>query len=270
LESDGTWANDFPVASLEGFRCHGFMIRPDQRRVDELRPLSFQWDVAPNALASILIRCGGTQVIAAVSAEESVPKWKEKQNAPGGWLTAEYSMLPYSTHERKARDISKGKLDGRSQEIQRLIGRSLRAAVDLEKLGRRSLWIDCDVLAADGGTRTTAINGGYLALKLAVARLRERGLLKDDPMLSQVAATSVGLYRRRVILDLCYVEDRDASVDMNVVMNTGNQFIEVQASGEEATFSAAELERLTVMARKGLKALFLFQDRAWRQRPKLK
>lgn len=243
------------------------MIRPDHRRPSQLRPLDFTWDVAPNALASILLKCGGTQVITAVSVEASVPKWKEKQGIPGGWLTAEYSMLPYSTDERKPRDITKGKLDGRSQEIQRLIGRSLRAAIDLEKMGPRSLWVDCDVLAADGGTRTTAITGAFLALKLACSRLRATKALDSDPILSPVAATSVGLYQGVPILDLCYLEDRDASVDMNVVMNARGEFIELQASGEEATFSPADLERLLRLARSGIKKLFHFQQRAWKERP---
>ena len=143
-------------------------FRPDGRRTDQLRPWSFQWDVAPQSSGSILVSCGQTQVICAASLEEDVPRWKKAQKIPGGWLTAEYSMLPYSTPDRKTRDISKGKIDGRSQEIQRLIGRSMRAAVDLELLGERTLWIDCDVLAADGGTRTAAITGAYLAAKLAV------------------------------------------------------------------------------------------------------
>lgn len=244
------------------------MARPDGRRADRLRPLSFTWDVAPNALASILIKCGATQVIAAVSTENTIPKWKEKQGIPGGWLTAEYSMLPYSTSDRKPRDITKGKLDGRSQEIQRLIGRSLRAAIDLERLGPRSLWIDCDVLAADGGTRTTAITGAYLALQLACLRLRQRGDLTADPLLSPVAATSVGLYQGTPILDLCYLEDRDATVDMNVVMNGAGQFIELQASGEEATFSLADLEKLLALARLGINQLLAFQRKAWRARPR--
>ncbi|MFQ3670504.1 MAG: ribonuclease PH [Verrucomicrobiia bacterium] len=243
------------------------MTRPDGRRPDRLRPLDFTWDVAPNALASILLKCGGTQVITAVSAEDSVPKWKEKQGLPGGWLTAEYSMLPYSTADRKPRDITKGKLDGRSQEIQRLIGRSLRAAINLESLGPRSLWIDCDVLAADGGTRTTAITAGFLALKLACHRLRQTGALPSDPLLSPVAATSVGLYQEVPILDLCYLEDRDATVDMNVVMTAQGQFIELQASGEEATFSPDQLEQLLALARQGITQLLNFQRKAWRARP---
>jgi len=244
------------------------MKRPDSRKSGQIRPLSFQWDIAPNCSASILIRCGGTQVLCAVSVEESVPRWMQSQKVSGGWLTAEYSMLPYSTHDRKPRDISKGKIDGRSQEIQRLIGRSLRAVVDLEKLGPRTLWIDCDVLAADGGTRTTAITGAYLAARLAVQRLIKKGLLKKSPLRSAVAATSVGVFEGRVVTDLCYLEDKDAAVDMNVVMTDQGAFVEVQASGEENTFSPAELNQMLRAAASGLKQVFAFQTRAWSKRPR--
>ncbi len=216
--------------------------RPDSRARDQLRPVEIQWDIAPNSLASLLIKCGATQVICAVSCDEEVPKWKKIQNVPGGWVTAEYSMLPYSTLDRKTRDISKGKLDGRSQEIQRLIGRSLRAVIDMEKLGSRSLWVDCDVLSADGGTRTASITGSALALKLAIERLKDRGLLQESPLVQMVAATSVGVFDGEPILDLCYLEDKDASVDMNLVMTSGGKFVEIQGSGEEATFSEEELQ----------------------------
>ena len=242
--------------------------RPDSRKPNQLRPLSYEWDIAPNALGSILLRCGRTEVICSVSVEESVPKWMDYQKVPGGWLTAEYSMLPYSTLDRKPRDISKGKLDGRSQEIQRLIGRSLRAAIDLEKLGRRSLWIDCDVLAADGGTRTTAITGAYLALQLAVERLIKSGKLEKSPLMAPIAATSVGVFEKKPVLDLCYLEDKDAAVDMNVIMNARGRFIEIQAAGEEATFSPKELNALLALARKGIRDLFVFQKKAWARRPK--
>lgn len=241
--------------------------RPDNRRPDQLRPLSLQWDIAPNSLGSVLMKCGQTQVICTASVEEKVPKWKEFQNVPGGWLTAEYSMLPASTNDRKPRDIVKGKLDGRSQEIQRLIGRSLRAVTDLEVLGRRSIWIDCDVLAADGGTRTTAITGAYLALKLACERLIEQGLIDKSPLKSAVAATSVGVYEGQAILDLCYLEDRDASVDMNVVLTDKGEFVEIQASGEEATFTPKQLQQMLELAQAGAKRLFAFQRKMWKQRP---
>ncbi len=241
--------------------------RPDQRASDQLRPLSFHWDHAPNALASILIKCGNTQVICSASVEASVPRWKAAQKLTGGWLTAEYSMLPYSTQHRKPRDISRGKIDGRSQEIQRLIGRSLRAVTDLELLGERTLWIDCDVLAADGGTRTTAITGSYLALQLAIERLTESGNLSASPLKTSVAATSVGIYDNQAILDLCYIEDRDASVDMNVVMTQAGEFVELGATGEEATFSGGQLKELLKLSEKGINELFGFQQLAWQQRP---
>ena len=244
------------------------MSRPDKRKPNQLRPFRYQWDIAPNALASVLLSCGNTQVICAVGVEEDVPRWKKAQNVGGGWLTAEYSMLPYSTNSRKPRDIAKGKIDGRSQEIQRLIGRSLRAVMDLEKLGARTLWVDCDVLQADGGTRTTAITGAYLALKLAVERLTNGGLLTQTPLTTSIAAISVGINGGRVIADLCYLEDRDASVDMNVVMTGKGQFVEVQASGEEATYTPAELQAMLDAANSALKKVSQFQRQAWAQRPK--
>jgi len=243
------------------------MKRPDSRRPNQLRPTSFTWDFAPNALASVLVECGETRVICAVSHEESVPKWKKFQNIPGGWVTAEYSMLPYSTDSRKPRDISKGKIDGRSQEIQRLIGRSLRAVIDMDQLGPRSLWVDCDVLSADGGTRTASITGSGLALKLAIERLKESGLLTKNPMRDWLAATSVGIYEGVPVLDLNYPEDRDASVDMNVVMTSKGEYIELQASGEEATFTPKELTQLTSLAHSGIKKLISLQRKAWKTRP---
>jgi ribonuclease PH len=237
--------------------------RHDGRRPDQLRPFSFTPGIAPYAAGSVLATCGRTQVICAVTVEENVPRWMKEQKVSGGWITAEYSMLPYSTLGRKARDITKGRLDGRSTEIQRLIGRSVRAAVDLEALGPRTLCIDCDVLAADGGTRTTAITGTYVALELAVRQLRENGLLSGpSPIRAQFAAMSVGLVDGRPALDLDYVEDKDAAADMNVVMTARGQFIEVQASGEESTFSPAEFSALLALAAKGIKKLTALQKRA--------
>jgi ribonuclease PH len=199
--------------------------------------------------------------------EENVPRWMKEQKVSGGWITAEYSMLPYSTLDRKARDITKGRIDGRSTEIQRLIGRSVRAAVDLEALGPRTLCVDCDVLAADGGTRTTAITGVYVALELAVRKLRAGGFLRDSarsPIKTPFAAVSVGIVEGRPLLDLDYVEDKDAETDMNVVM-TGKgkgRFIEVQASGEESTFSPREFAALLDLATKGIKKLSALQKAA--------
>lgn len=242
-------------------------LRPDLRKDDQLRPLTYQWDVAPHATGSILLRCGNTQVICAVTVEENVPRWMKEQQVTGGWLTAEYSMLPYSTLDRKPRDISKGKLDGRSQEIQRLIGRSLRAALDLEKTGTRTFWIDCDVLAADGGTRTTAITGAALAVRHAVERLMKRKLIKESPLRQAVAATSVGIHNNRVILDLCYLEDKDAAVDMNIVMTGDGNLVEVQASGEESTFTPEQFDQMLKLGRKGIDDLMKFQEEAWGKRP---
>lgn len=178
-----------------------------------------------------------------------------QQGVKGGWLTAEYSMLPYSTHERKQRDISKGKLDGRTVEIQRLIGRSLRAVIDLLKLGDNTLWIDCDVLQADGGTRTASITGAYLAARLAVQKLMDDRKLADNPITDSVAAVSVGLFEGRELLDLEYVEDKDAEVDFNIVMTGKGQFVEVQGTGEESTFTHDQLQSLLGLAQKGLKEL---------------
>ncbi|MDR2462454.1 MAG: ribonuclease PH [Verrucomicrobiales bacterium] len=241
--------------------------RPDRRKPSQLRPLRCQWNVAPNALASVLLSCGDTQVICAVSVEENVPRWMKAQNVSGGWLTAEYSMLPYSTADRKPRDITKGKIDGRSQEIQRLIGRSLRAVLDLEKLGPRTLWVDCDVLQADGGTRTTSITGAYLALRMAVERLMLSGRLTDNPLTTSIAAVSVGIVSGRVLADLCYLEDKNAAVDMNVVMTGGGRFVEVQASGEEASYTPDELHAMLAAASSALKKTARFQTQAWARRP---
>jgi len=239
--------------------------RHDGRRPDQLRPITFQPGIAPHAAGSVLASCGRTQVICAVTVEESVPRWMKEQKVSGGWITAEYSMLPYSTLDRKARDITKGRLDGRSTEIQRLIGRSVRAAVDLEALGARTICIDCDVLAADGGTRTTAITGTYVALELAVKSLREKGLLPatgKSPIKTPFAAISVGVVNGAPVLDLDYIEDKDAQTDMNVVMTAKGQFIEVQASGEESTFSPKEFAALIALATKGIKKLSALQKKA--------
>ena len=235
------------------------MTRHDGRAPNQLRPISFTPDFAPNSTGSLLIACGNTRVICSAMIEESVPRWMKEQNVTGGWVTAEYSMLPYSTHQRKARDISKGKLDGRSTEIQRLIGRSLRAAIDLEKLGSRTLWVDCDVLAADGGTRTASITGASVAAALACRKLMAAGLITDNPIRQLVAATSVGIVQGTPVLDLDYPEDRDAAVDMNVVMTETGAFVEVQGSGEETTFSEGELHALLALARHGVHELVAAQ-----------
>ena len=233
--------------------------RADGRSPGQLRPLRFQNGIAPYATGSTLIEWGSTRVICGVTVEENVPRWMKEQKVPGGWLTAEYSMLPYSTHERKGRDINKGRLDGRTVEIQRLIGRSLRAAIDLDKLGQNTLWLDCDVLQADGGTRTAAITGAYVASRLAVQRLIDQGRLKENPLTDSVAAVSVGLFGGAGLLDLAYVEDKDAQVDFNVVMTGQGQFVEVQGTGEESTFTHSQLDELLALAQKGLKELSALQ-----------
>lgn len=235
------------------------MKRSDGRKPADIRPWSFELNVAPHAAGSVLAVCGKTEVICAVTVEENVPRWMKEQKVTGGWITAEYSMLPYSTLERKARDITKGRIDGRSQEIQRLIGRSIRAVVDLELLGSRTLFIDCDVLTADGGTRTTAITGAYVALELAIRKLRKEGVIAHSPLTAQLAAVSVGVYNDTPLIDLNYIEDKDAAVDMNVVMTSKGELIEVQASGEEATFSKRQLDAMITLAEKGLKKIFRLQ-----------
>src|SRR5436190_5476475 len=194
-------------------------FRADGRNADQLRAVRFQNHIAPYATGSTLIEWGQTRVICGVSVEETVPRWMKEQNVTGGWITAEYSMLPYSTLQRKQRDISKGKIDGRSQEIQRLIGRAMRAALDLEKVGPRTIWIDCDVLQADGGTRTAAITGSFVALNLAVSKLIADKKIRESPLLHPVAAVSIGIVDGQPLLDLCYTEDVAAAVDLNLVMN---------------------------------------------------
>lgn len=227
--------------------------RLDGRTADQLRTITFEPDIAPHATGSVLVSFGKTRVICAATIEPGVPTWMKQQGIKGGWLTAEYSMLPYSTHERKSRDISRGKIDGRTVEIQRLIGRSLRAVIDLSKLGQNTLWLDCDVLQADGGTRTASITGAYLAARLAVQKLIDAKKLYDNPLVDSVAAVSVGVVAGRELLDIAYLEDKDAEVDFNIVMTGKGQFVEVQGSGEETTFSHDQLQSLLVLAQKGLK-----------------
>jgi ribonuclease PH len=233
--------------------------RVDGRRADQLRPLNFRNHIAPYATGSTLVEWGNTRVICGVTVEESVPRWMKEQNVIGGWITAEYSMLPYSTLQRKARDISKGKIDGRSQEIQRLIGRAMRAALDLDKLGARTIWVDCDVLQADGGTRTAAITGAYVALSLAVKKLLADGKLKENPLTHAVAAVSVGIVNGQPLLDLCYVEDAAAAVDLNLVMDAAGEFIELQGTGEESTFSEDQLSDMLALGKAGIAELLAAQ-----------
>lgn len=227
------------------------MERPDGRANDEMRPVSFQPDMAGNAHGSVLVSFGNTQVICAAMLSDGVPRWMLQQNVQGGWLTAEYSMLPYSTLDRKPRDINRGKLDGRSSEIQRLIGRSLRAVVDLKGLGQRTLWVDCDVLRADGGTRTASITGACVAAEMAFMRFIEAGMMKKSPMPKLAAAISAGVWEDNCILDLNYPEDRDASVDFNYAMTESLDLIEVQGSGEEAVFTESQMLEMLKLGKKG-------------------
>jgi ribonuclease PH len=238
------------------------MTRPDGRQHDQLRPIAFISHVAPHATGSVLVSFGDTRVICSATIEDDVPRWMRAQRVEGGWLTAEYSMLPYATLERKARDISRGKLDGRSSEIQRLIGRALRAVVDLKKIGQRTVWIDCDVLQADGGTRTASITGGCVAMAIAFNRLFAEGKLKDFPIRKLVAAVSAGVYQGEPVLDLNYPEDRDASVDFNVVMTESLEFVEIQGSGEEAVFSSDQMATMLDLTRKGISEIIALQRAA--------
>ncbi len=202
---------------------------------------------------------GNTRVICGVMIEEIVPRWMKEQGVSGGWLTAEYSMLPYSTTTRKARDISKGRLDGRSTEIQRLIGRSLRAVVDLEKLGPRTIWVDCDVLQADGGTRTAAITGASLAVAIACRKLATEKKVEAPPIKKFVAAVSAGVLDGNAIVDLNYEEDKAVTVDFNLVATEDGEFVEVQGSGEESTFSQEQLDKMLSLGRKGIADLITAQ-----------
>ncbi len=244
---------------------HTPALRVDGRLPNELRPVRFQNDIAPHATGSTLIEWGDTRVICGVTVDDAVPRWMKEQSVTGGWITAEYSMLPYSTLQRKQRDISKGKIDGRSQEIQRLIGRAMRAALDLEKLGARTIWVDCDVLQADGGTRTAAITGAYVALSLAIRKMIGQGKLMESPLQHAVTAVSVGIVDQKALLDLRYTEDAAAEVDLNLVMNSAGEFIELQGTGEEATFTEDQLAAMLALGKAGIKQLLDAQKAALNQ-----
>ena len=239
--------------------------RVDGRGNGQLRALKVTPNVAPYSDGSVLIATGNTQVICAATVEEGIPKWMKEQNLKGGWLTAEYSMLPYSTLTRRPRDVTKGKLDGRSIEIQRLIGRALRAVTDLEALGERTIWIDCDVLQADGGTRTASVTGASIALAIACDLLQARQLIDTWPMRQLVAAVSVGIVENEVRVDLDYEEDKKATVDLNLVMTSAGEFVEVQGAGEEATFSSDQLSGMLQSGRQGIERLIEQQRAVLRQ-----
>jgi ribonuclease PH len=233
--------------------------RIDSRTSEQLRPVSFDLGIAPCAGGSVLVAMGNTRVICGVTIEENVPRWMKEQGVTGGWLTAEYSMLPYSTQTRKPRDIAKGRIGGRSMEIQRLIGRSLRAVVDLEKLGSRTIWVDCDVLQADGGTRTAAITGASLALTIACRKLVREKKMDASPMRKLIAAISAGVFDGHAILDLNYEEDKLVTVDFNLVATEDGEFVEVQASGEEAVFAQSQLDEMLALGCKGIAELIAAQ-----------
>jgi ribonuclease PH len=233
--------------------------RIDGRKADELRKVRFTKDFITTAKGSVLMEMGNTRVICTASVDEKVPGWMRYQNVPGGWVTAEYSMLPAATQDRTQREAAKGKIGGRTMEIQRLIGRSLRAVVDLQKLGRRQIFLDCDVIQADGGTRTASITGAYVALRLAVDKLMKEGKIKQDPVIEGLAAISVGINKQTPILDLCYLEDSAAEVDANFVMTESGKIIEVQGTAEGAPFSKDELMQMMALAEKGIGELVEMQ-----------
>src|SRR5439155_12907592 len=249
----------YNLRGCSGNVYHADMQRTDGRAADQVRDVSFELNIAPHASGSVLVAMGNTRVICGVMVEEVVPRWMKEQNVTGGWLTSEYSMLPYSTTTRKPRDIMKGRLDGRSSEIQRLIGRSLRAVVDLEKLGARTMWVDCDVLQADGGTRTAAITGASLAVAIACRRLVDEKKLAELPIRNLVAAVSTGVIDGSPVVDLNYEEDKRVTVDFNMVATEQGEFVELQGSGEEATFSTTQLEQMIAIARKGIADLIAAQ-----------
>jgi ribonuclease PH len=238
------------------------MKRFDGRKPGELRPLVFEKDFLSHPAASVLARFGGTKVICSATLETGVPPWMRAQNVPGGWLTAEYGMIPPSTHDRTKREASSGKQSGRTMEIQRLIGRSFRPVVDLLALGQSTVYVDCDVIDADGGTRCASITGASVALQLAFARLCAAKKLPSNPMRENVAAVSVGIIDGEPVLDLCYEEDKNAGVDMNVIMTESGKIIELQGTAEKSPFDNSQLNAMLELASKGLREIFAAQRAA--------
>lgn len=234
------------------------MSRCDGRKPQELRKIKFKKNFIKNADASCLVEWGNTKVLCTATLEEKVPPFK--RNSGEGWVTAEYGMLPASCSNRIIRPAAKGKIPGRTYEIQRLIGRSLRAVVDFKKLGERSIWIDCDVLQGDGGTRTASITGGYVAMGLLVKKMLKEKIIQENILNDSVAAVSLGIKDSKVLLDLCYEEDSSADVDMNVVMTGSEQLIEVQGTAEGAPFSFDEMNTLLKVARKGINEIKKMQE----------
>ncbi|WP_288613394.1 ribonuclease PH [Victivallis vadensis] len=238
------------------------MARIDGRAPDELRKIVITPDYLSHPLASVLIRNGGTRVVCAVSIDAKVPTWMKNRKVPGGWITCEYGMLPASTHDRMKRESSAGKQGGRTVEIQRLIGRSLRMSADLLKLGENTAYLDCDVIDADGGTRCAGITGAATALAIACRRGVAKGIFPENPFKESVAAISVGVIGGVPMLDLCYEEDSNAEVDMNVVMTESGKLVEVQGTAEGEPFSRARLNELIDLAEHGLKQVFAMQREA--------
>jgi ribonuclease PH len=241
--------------------------RADGRRSNELRPVTITRRFTSSPHGSVLIEMGRTRVLCTAMVEDGVPPFL--RNSGSGWVTAEYSMLPGSTARRKPRESTLGKIEGRTHEIRRIIGRSMRGAVDLAAFPDRTIWIDCDVLEADGGTRTASITGAYVALADALGWMKQRGIFTALPLRCMVAAVSAGIVGGRPVLDLCYQEDSEAEVDMNVVMTDGGEFVEVQGTAERQPFAEAELRRMLALARTGMRQLFALQAKAlrWRRRP---
>lgn len=236
-------------------------MRPDERRIDQLRDIKIEPNFTKHPEGSVLITVGDTKVICNATVEERVPPFMRGQGK--GWITAEYAMLPRATEQRNIRESSKGKVSGRTMEIQRLIGRALRAVVDLDKIGERTIWIDCDVIQADGGTRTASITGAYVAMVYALGTLLKKEAITELPITDYLAAISVGVMPDGAsVLDLQYVEDASAAVDMNVVMTGEGEFVELQGTGEESTFSSGQLQEMLQLADKGLKEIFELQKEA--------
>ena len=235
-------------------------MRPSGRVSDQMRAIKITRNYTKHAEGSVLIEFGDTKVLCTASVEERIPPWLRGKNK--GWVTAEYGMLPRSTGSRMRREAAGGKQSGRTQEIQRLIGRSLRAVVDLKALGERQITVDCDVIQADGGTRTASISGAYVALQDAIQTLLEKGAIEKSPIQGQLASISVGIYEGTPVLDLDYDEDSNAETDMNVVMNADGHFIEVQGTAEGHTFSRDELNHLLDLAEKGINDIFVAQNEA--------
>jgi ribonuclease PH len=233
-------------------------FRSDGRNPDQMRPVEIVSDFIKTAEGSVLISVGNTRVICTASIDETVPPFM--RNSGKGWISAEYSMLPRSTLTRSPREVTKGRASGRTHEIQRLIGRSLRSVVDLKKLGERTIWMDCDVIQADGGTRTASITGAFVALGLALKKLVQAGTLAAVPLRDAVAAVSVGIVDGEILLDLCYEEDSRADVDMNFVMTAGNKFVEVQATAEHKVFDEEQFGKMIALARAGAQSLIVKQQ----------